>query len=244
MRSLLLTAASRPDLFQKVGKFDADVTVIDLEDATHPDDKARARESLIDAISEPSIGWNSTYVRVNDLDSELFELDIKAVVDSSLDGLVLPKVESSAVLKDCIHLLTELETERGADPLDLIIGLESVAGVHNAFELVTVSERIRGAYFGAEDYIKDIGGVRSPSNMEVLYARSKVVAAAHQAGVWPIDQVVMDLKNDDRFLQDAFEGRGLGYRGKLCAHAGQVALAHDVFPSTIQKAEPSYVQGL
>jgi citrate lyase subunit beta/citryl-CoA lyase len=37
------------------------------------------------------------------------------------------------------------------------------------------------------------------------------------------------LRDDERFLGDAEAGRALGYRGKLCIHPDQVALANRVF---------------
>jgi citrate lyase subunit beta/citryl-CoA lyase len=85
------------------------------------------------------------------------------------------------------------------------------------------------AYFGAEDYIADLGGVRTLGSTEVLYARSRVALAARLAGVLAVDQVVTRLDADDHFLTDAAEGRALGYRGKLCIHPAQVALAHRAF---------------
>jgi citrate lyase subunit beta/citryl-CoA lyase len=87
-------------------------------------------------------------------------------------------------------------------------------------------------YFGAEDYIADIGGRRTRAGAEVLYARSRVALAAHLAGLPALDQAVMDLADDEHFLADAAGGRDLGYQGKICIHPRQVALAHQVFTPT------------
>ena len=78
------------------------------------------------------------------------------------------------------------------------------------------------AYFGAEDFVADMGGVRTLGSTEVLYARSRVALAARLAGVPALDQVVTRLDAEDHFLADAAEGRALGYRGKLCIHPAQV----------------------
>ncbi len=63
----------------------------------------------------------------------------------------------------------------------------------------------------------------------MLYARSRVALAARVGGVHALDQVVTDYGDDERFLADAGQGRGLGYRGKLCIHPAQVALTHQAF---------------
>ena len=47
-----------------------------------------------------------------------------------------------------------------------------------------------------------------------------------------LDQVVTAIDADDRFLDEAAEGRSLGFRGKLCIHPGQVALANRAFSSS------------
>jgi citrate lyase subunit beta/citryl-CoA lyase len=71
--------------------------------------------------------------------------------------------------------------------------------------------------------------VRTLGSREVLYARSRVALAARLADMPAVDQVVTHLDAEDHFLSDAAEGRALGYRGKLCIHPAQVALAHRAF---------------
>jgi citrate lyase subunit beta/citryl-CoA lyase len=87
---------------------------------------------------------------------------------------------------------------------------------------------VTAAYFGAEDYVADVGGVRTVANIEVLYARSRVALAARLAGVHALDQIVAAFDDDVRFVADAREGRAIGY-GKLCIHPRQVRLADEVF---------------
>jgi citrate lyase subunit beta/citryl-CoA lyase len=94
--------------------------------------------------------------------------------------------------------------------------------------------------FGAEDYIADLGGVRTPSSREVLYARSRVALAARVAGVTSLDQVVVAFGDDATFRADAAEGRAIGYRGKLCIHPSQVPLANEVFGHTDAEVERAH----
>jgi citrate lyase subunit beta/citryl-CoA lyase len=114
------------------------------------------------------------------------------------------------------------------DDLWIVAGLETAAGVARAEE-VLAGDRVVAAYFGAEDYIADLGGVRTPEGTEVLYARSRVALAARLTGTLAIDQVVTELTDEGRFRADAAVGRSLGYRGKLCIHPAQVSWAHEAF---------------
>ena len=88
---------------------------------------------------------------------------------------------------------------------------------------------IGAAYFGAEDFIADMGGVRTPGNAEVRYARSHVALAGRLAEKLVIDQIVADFRDDDRCGRECREARALGYGGKLCIHPAQVAIAHAAF---------------
>ena len=94
---------------------------------------------------------------------------------------------------------------------------------------------LHAAYFGAEDYIADLGGRRSPGGQEVLYARSQVSLAAHLAGIPAVDQAVTGLCRRWPFLADARDGADLGYQGKICIHPRQVELAHQVFTPTAEE---------
>ena len=40
------------------------------------------------------------------------------------------------------------------------------------------------------------------------------------AACTPVDQILADFRDDDRYRRDASEARALGYRGKLCIHPG------------------------
>jgi citrate lyase subunit beta/citryl-CoA lyase len=91
---------------------------------------------------------------------------------------------------------------------------------------------VTACYFGAEDYVADLGGVRTAGNAEVAWARAYVAVAARLAGVAALDMVTIDFGDTDRFLAEAREARALGYAGKLCIHPAQVPLAAEAFRPT------------
>jgi citrate lyase subunit beta/citryl-CoA lyase len=137
--------------------------------------------------------------------------------------VVLPKVERPSDVPELRRTLATL----GLGPVLVLAGLETAAGVADARLLAASGPD--AVYFGAEDYIADLGGRRTTDGAEVLFARSTVCLAARLAGIPALDQVVVEVRDDDRFLHDAQLGRSLGYTGKLCVHPAQVALAHRVF---------------
>jgi citrate lyase subunit beta/citryl-CoA lyase len=233
MRSVLFAPASRPDVLEKLPRSNPDAVVIDLEDAVPADGKDAARRHARDvgerlALEHPEL---AVYVRINSVASPWLAADVAQALGPWLAGAMVPKLESAA---DVEVVARALDTA-GLAATPVFAGIESVAGVARVEEVLRPP--IAAAYFGAEDFIADIGGVRTEAGREVLYARSRVALAARMADVQAIDQIVATFSDPDRFLADAREGRAIGYRGKLCIHPSQVELAHQVFSPSEEECD-------
>ncbi|MCW2721696.1 CoA ester lyase [Pseudonocardia sp.] len=234
LRSLLFVPGGRADMIAKVGRAGADGVVLDLEDAVAATDKDTARATVVDALGSLEVPDGTlVLVRVNATDSPWFAEDVAAVVGTRADGVVLPKLERT-------DQLAELQGHH----LTIIGGLETALGVADARPLLAAGAAMGlvAAYFGAEDFIADMGGRRTPEGTEVLYARSQVALAARLAGVAALDQVVTAVRDDAAFRADAEQARALGYPGKLCIHPAQVPLAHEVF--TPSEAEVTHARAV
>ena len=218
-RSVLFTPGNRLELLAKVKRWEPDVVVVDLEDAIPAGEKEAARDGLgkagLKLLGCPVL------VRVNPDGTPWHDADVEATVRSGATGIVLPKAE---VPERVGALAGRLADERMPA---LMLGIETARGIAAARDLFV--DGVTGAYFGAEDYIADVGGRRTSTGLEVLYARSAVVLAARLAGVPAVDQAVVAFNDDEAFRADAEAGRDLGYSGKLCIHPRQVALAHAAF---------------
>lgn len=242
LRSLLFAPATRPDLIAKLPRSRPDGVIIDLEDAVAPAHKVSARAKardgalgLIAASDGPAV-----YIRVNAIDSRWFADDVAFALAPGIAGVVVPKIESVEGLETVRAALVA----HGHDALAVVAGIESGRGVLEVERLLAPHDDGRAAahacYFGAEDYAADIGARRSAGGEEVLYARSRVALAAAVHEVIALDQVVVQIGDDERFLADADRGRGLGYRGKICIHPGQVPLANQIFspsPDEVARSE-------
>ncbi len=227
VRSLLFMPGTRADMVAKIPRFGPDVAAVDLEDAVAAADKERARDTAAAAIDalDPD-GPTTILVRVNPVSSPWFAADVAAAARCAAAGLVVPKLSSQHDLYE----VRQAVVENGWGDALIVAGIETALGVADARPVL--ASGVAGAYFGAEDYIADIGGRRSPGGEEVLYARSQVCLAAYLGGLPAIDQAVVALGDDEHFLADARAGRALGYQGKICIHPRQVELAHRVFTPT------------
>jgi citrate lyase subunit beta/citryl-CoA lyase len=234
LRSLLFAPAVRPDFVAKLPASGADGVVIDCEDATPPGAKAQGRANARSWAPRIAGGRSLVFVRVNAVASRWFEDDVHEGLCAQLAGVVVPKLDSLTQLESVARALTAA----GHGGLGVLAGIETALGVAEARSLLA-HPLVCAAYFGAEDFVADLGGVRTPGNQEVLYARSRVALAGRLAGVPTLDQVVTDFRNDAVFEREVQEARALGYRGKLCIHPGQVAIANAGFspsPAEIEHA--------
>jgi citrate lyase subunit beta / citryl-CoA lyase len=225
-RSLLFAPGNRSDLIEKLPRSQPDAVVIDLEDAipSHDAAKSQARDIARVSIEKllASIPKCAVFLRVNAVSSGWFQADMEFT--TGLTGIVVPKLERAEQL-DAMD-----EALEGKD-LQLIVGIETARGVERVRELL--HPPVTAVYFGAEDFIADMNGVRTSESLEVLYARSQVVLAARVRGVQALDIIEAKFRDLEAFRASAFTGRSLGFTGKMCIHPDQVAIANQVFsPST------------
>jgi citrate lyase subunit beta / citryl-CoA lyase len=224
LRSLLFVPGNRPDLAAKAPRCDPDGVVIDLEDAVPPGSKADARTALGEAVSSLS-AVVPVYVRVNPPGTPWYAHDV-AALPPGVAGVVVPKLESASRLAEVAGALG------GAG---VVAGLETVQGVADAREVLRPP--VVACYFGAEDYVNDLGGVRTDDNAEVAYPRALVATAARLAGLAALDMVTLDIGDADRFGREARQARALGYVGKLCVHPSQVGPANAAFLPSADEVE-------
>lgn len=230
-RSLLFLPGHRPEMLPKVARCRPDALAVDLEDAVPPAAKDQARDTALAALAAERPAAGTVLVRLNGADTPWYAADVAAAADAvrsgALDGVLLPKYEHPSQLAALRAALPEGTV--------VVVGLESGLGVADARPLL--AEGPEGAYFGAEDYIADLGGRRTDPGAEVLYARSQVSLAARLGGVSALDQVVTAVRDAEAFRADAVRARELGYPGKMCLHPLQVDVAHEVFTPSPAEVE-------
>ena len=91
----LYVPGDRPERFAKALATEADVVIIDLEDAVAPANKDAARENARVLLSNRT--QTPVTVRINDIRSHWGAADLAMLRDAtSLAGIRVPKVESAA----------------------------------------------------------------------------------------------------------------------------------------------------
>ncbi|MHA7819814.1 MAG: HpcH/HpaI aldolase/citrate lyase family protein [Erythrobacter sp.] len=225
--SLLFVPGSRPDRFAKARASGAGLTVIDLEDAVAPQDKASAREAALGYVTDEPESWG---IRINAVTTLAGVRDLAALGDAEVlpQVLMVPMVESVAELGIIAGALGERCPE-------LVPLVETPRGLRHALEIVSHA-KVTALMLGGADFSSELGVELAWDPL--LGARHAMVLACAEAGKPAIDVPFIHLDDDDGFAEECTRAAALGFLCKAVIHPRQVAAANAAFsPSDHEVAE-------
>lgn len=263
-RSELAVPGSSTRFLNKAPTSAADAVFLDLEDSVAPDEKARARKNVIEALNDLDWGRKTVSVRINGLDTPYMYRDVIDVLEQAgdrLDLIMIPKVGTAADVYALDMLVTQVEQAKGRKkPIGFELLIETALGMANINEIAAASPRNESLHFGAADFaastsasMTHIGGPNA--DYAVLtdpdeagerqshwgdmwhYATERMVVAARAYGLRPIDGPFGDFSDPDGFRAQALRAHVLGCEGKWAIHPNQIALANDVYTPSGDKLE-------
>jgi citrate lyase subunit beta / citryl-CoA lyase len=241
LRSFLFAPGNHPRRVANALSLDADAVILDLEDAVATAEKPAARGAVATALTLPR--QSLLYIRVNAADTEFCHGDLVAIVRRGIDGIVLPKVESSTTLATIDWLLAQLEREQHltSQGIDLIPIIETAGGLSNLDGILAAGTRVRHVAFGAGDFTLDVNMAWSRTEAELSFARARIATASRAAGIEaPLDTVWVDLEDKEGLEMSARTALAFGFQGKMCIHPKQIAPVHRVF--TPGEAEVAFAE--
>jgi citrate lyase beta subunit len=221
---LFVPALRAPEWLPKAVATGADAIIVDLEDATAPDEKDRAR----DVVGGLSLGGESPwiFVRVNAEPGARLSADVDAAARAGASGIVLPKASSA----DDVRRVP-------AQVAAILVQVETARGVLRALELGEADPRVVGLGFGAEDLSADLGVARTRELDEFATPRALVALGAVAAGVSAIDTPWFDLGDPDGAGREAKAALRLGFTGKFVIHPSHVAAVNAAFTPAKDETE-------
>ncbi len=238
-RSWLFAPGDSEKKMTKAMEGEADVVLIDLEDAVAPDAKAAARPMVHDFIAANPDQRGRLWVRVNPLDGPHTLDDLVAVMPARPGGIMLPKVYGRQDVETLDRYLEALEVangiEQGSTPVIVLITETAEAMFHTGD--YKGAPRVVALTWGAEDLADSIGA-SSNRNADGSYAftyelaRSLTVLGAATAGVTAIETISADFKDLEALKARAEKVRRDGYRGMMAIHPAQVPVINEAFTPT------------
>lgn len=235
-RSRLYVPGSEPRYFINAALHGPDGIILDLEDSVHPSEKDAARLLVRNALRGVDFLNCERMVRINQLPLGLE--DLEEIVPACPDLILIPKVEEPEQVVKTNDYIRDIQAKHSLTrPIWLMPIIESALGIENAYEIAKATPQIAALAIGLEDYTADLGVVKTVTGAESLFARQRVVNAAHAAGVEAIDSAFGDVGDMEGLRLWGENSRALGFEGMGCVHPLQIVVIHQAFAPTSAEIE-------
>jgi (3S)-malyl-CoA thioesterase len=213
VRSALYVPGSNARALEKARSLDADMLIIDLEDAVPDVAKAQARQAAVAYVAQRA-GGQILAIRTNGTDSRHHADDIAALRSCAVDLAVLPKVKNAGDLP--------------AIGLPLLAMIETPAGLYAARD-IAAHDGVAGLIAGTNDIATQTGIRPGPLREGLELFLQMIVLAASAAGKPRFDGVCNRLDDMEGFDAECRQGTVYGFTGKTLIHPDQIAICNRSF---------------
>jgi citrate lyase subunit beta/citryl-CoA lyase len=209
---------------EKAKTLPADALILDLEDAVAPDAKEAARDRVCGMVGE--YGGREVTIRVNGLETEWHDGDLRAAAQAGPAAVVVPKVNSAG---DVHGIERALERDGAPDETKIWAMVETPVAMLHAEEIAAASERLTVLVMGTNDLAKELHAEFVPGRAPLLGGLSLCLLAARATGKIILDGVYNDVKDVEGFEAECLQGKQFGFDGKTLIHPGQIEPCNRVF---------------
>lgn len=230
--SLLYLPADRLDRLERALSSGSSCVVVDLEDGVAPAAKAEARRAVARLPVSDAIA-----IRI---DGAAMADDLDAALSAGVRRIVVPKAEM-ATIERFVSLLEEPLESRptGSNPPDIHVTalIESARGLFDALPIAE-HPRVSRLALGEADLSADLGVTPGPDELELLTARSTIVAASAAAGLpAPVGGVFTAVADNDGLARSTRRLIDLGFGARSAIHPDQIPIINSCFaPSSEEVA--------
>ncbi|TNC27323.1 HpcH/HpaI aldolase/citrate lyase family protein [Amycolatopsis alkalitolerans] len=231
-RSALYMPGANERALEKAKTLPADALILDLEDAVAPDAKESARERVCGLVGE--YGEREVTIRVNGLDTEWHDADLRAAAQAGPAAVVVPKVNSA---RDVHNIERALELGGASEETKIWAMVETPVAMLHAEEIAAASERLTVLVMGTNDLAKELHAEFVPGRAPLLGGLSLCLLAARATGKVILDGVYNDVKDVEGFEAECLQGRQFGFDGKTLIHPGQIEPCNRVFAPSAEEIE-------
>ena len=212
-RSILYTPALSLDRVVKAWTYDADVHLIDLEDAVPPPEKAAARAVCRTALEKAPQPANVA-VRVNELGSIESARDLLMLAECPVPpGIIVMTMVQTAVE---VTLLRRTLTSAGAHP-EIYVTVETPEAVAGIDAIAAAAD---GLVLGSADLAATLGIEITWAGL--LAARQAMALACARHGTACIDTANFRLGEPQVLADELQRARELGFHGKATVHPSEL----------------------
>ena len=238
-RSLLYVPAHDERKVAGAAHRGADAIILDLEDSVPAGSKESARARLSESVRSVRARGARVIVRANSPWSLAWR-DLEAAVAAGADGVLLTKVETAGAVEVTHAFLRELAANLRADVPDLLVTIETAAGLESVSSIAVALAAAR-----ADD--PDRRTALIPGNEDLSLGLNVAPATDVMLGaIWPLIRAARahghalfgsigsgsEYRDLDAYRHRVQLGRAHGFDGVTCIHPAQIEVVHDVYRPT------------
>jgi citrate lyase subunit beta/citryl-CoA lyase len=229
-RSALYMPGSNARALEKAKTLDADVVILDLEDAVAPDLKVEAREQVCAAVRAGGYGSREVVIRINALGTAWGEDDLAAAAEAGPDAVLVPKVSSG---DDILAVGRRLAQAGAPGQVRVWAMIETPQAILHAGSIAATAQydeaRLSCFVLGTNDLAKETRARLVPGRAPMMPWIMTVLLAARAHGIDILDGVYNALSDEEGFRAECKQGRDGGFDGKTLIHPAQIAAANEIF---------------
>ena len=227
---MLLVPGSSLKMIEKAAASEADVIMIDLDDAVvyEDDSKLGAQRTLIEAMGKVDFQGKEVVVRTNAIDTPWWQSDIAACAEAGIRVIMPPKADTPA---DLLTVVKRIDAIPSAAAMTMWPMIETTGAIVNCESIAAEVPRLTGMCFGIGDYTVSVGGHFIDTPDRVAYPLGKMVCVARYHGLVPLAPAVAfsNMGRDSIIEEWGSYLRKLGYDGALVVHPKHVPIINRIF---------------
>ena len=230
-RSALYMPGSNERALEKAKSLPADLFIFDMEDAVSPDNKERARDLILNVLSNEKADYRGKKIltRINSMDTVWANMDLECLQNSGTDGILFPKVSE---VSDMLLIQRRLEELNFKKPPEIWIMAETPKCVLNLGKILEEFSNIGGIVVGTNDLAKELGLPKQTGRAGLLHALGSIILTAKAYNIITLDGGFNEISDEEGLCSEAEEGKNMGYDGKTLIHPNQIGITNAVFSPT------------
>lgn len=231
-RTVLYVPASNQRALAKTGQLHVDAIIYDLEDSVAVPMKQSAREMLRQHLNDQVSNEHAPLraVRINGLNTEWGQDDIKFAAQLNFDAIVLPKTETP---QHIIEAALKLDDYDAPQHCHIWAMIETPRGILNADEIARLAQRsaarLKCFIAGTNDIALTTGVKLSGGRQALIPWMMQIILAARAGGLDVLDGVYNNFQDQDGFKAECEQGAQLGFDGKTLIHPAQITIAQALY---------------
>lgn len=237
-RSALYIPGSNERALDKVAELEADVIILDLEDAVAPQAKGLARAHIAARLAGGGFAGKEVMIRVNGLETAWGREDLEFCARVKPDAVLVPKVGSASTIMMVAHSLDKLgaaETLRIWAMVETPLAILNIANI--GMTAIDPASRLSGLVMGINDLIKETRAKLLPGRANLMPWLTMTLAAARAYGLCILDGVYNTLDDETGLANECRQAADLGFDGKTLIHPRQIDAANAAFSPSDHEVE-------